>query len=187
MKYNLDWLKAEVARGQITKFLYFWGHMNKQNEPVGRFCFSQWFEAPFTVDDVRYPTAEHWMMAQKARLFGDTATEQRILAARTPGETKQLGRQIKDFNEGTWVRERYEIVRVGNLHKFGQHPLLMEYLMQTKGRILVEASPIDPIWGIGLAQDDPRSADVGAWEGLNLLGFALMEVRNELSVRRTIR
>ncbi|MBC7446947.1 MAG: NADAR family protein [Hymenobacteraceae bacterium] len=183
MTYDRSWLLDAVERGQALKFLYFWGHTNRQNEPVGKFCFSQWYESPFVVDEITYLTAEHWMMAQKAQLFGDTEIAQRILKATKPGEVKQLGREISGFEEAAWVEARYEIVRAGNSHKFSQHPALAEYLRNTADRVLVEASPVDPIWGIGLAQDDPRAADVRDWQGLNLLGFALMEVRDELRAR----
>ncbi len=180
MKYSVDWLQQEHAAGRAAKFLYFWGHSNKLNEPVGKFCFSQWFESPFVVESETFCTAEHWMMVQKARLFGDADIAARVLSARTPGEAKQLGREIVGFDEAIWAGARYEIVRAGNAHKFGQHAALAAYLKQTADRILVEASPVDPVWGIGLAQDDPRAADVNAWQGLNLLGFALMDVRDSL-------
>ncbi len=183
MTYDRSWLADAIEQGQALKFLYFWGHTNKQNELMGRFCLSQWYESSFVVDGITYLTAEHWMMAQKAHLFGDTEIAQRILKATKPGEAKQLGREIHGFEEAGWEKARYEIVRRGNWHKFGQHPPLRDYLLRTAGRVLVEASPVDPVWGIGVAQDDPRAADVGAWPGLNLLGFALMEVRDELRAR----
>jgi ribA/ribD-fused uncharacterized protein len=177
VKYSVEQLRQEIASGQLMKFLYFWGHTRKASEPIGKSCFSQWYDSPFVVEGETFRTAEHWMMVQKARLFGDEAIAQRILTARTPGEAKQLGREIGGFEEVIWVAARYEIVRVGNAHKFEQHPELADYLRNTADRILVEASPVDPIWGIGLAQDDPRAADPAVWQGLNLLGFALMEVR----------
>lgn len=180
MKYTLEWLNAEFNRGEQVKFLCFWGHSVRPGELIGKTCFSQWFERPFSVGGIIYPTAEHWMMAHKALLFGDEVTAQLILGARTPGEAKSLGRELINFDEAVWLSARYEIVREGNFHKFRQHPVLTTYLKQTGNRVLVEASPLDTIWGIGLAQDDPRAVIPHEWLELNLLGFALMEVRDQL-------
>ena len=169
-----------VRRGGRPKYVFFWGHTPKHGEAVGKHVFSQWFQAPFTVDGVSYPTAEHWMMAEKARLFGDRETRDRILAAGNPGEAKKLGREVRGFSEQVWDAARWEIVVRGNVAKFGQHPELGAYLANTGDRVLVEASPPDRVWGIGLAQDDPAAENPELWRGLNLLGFALMEARARL-------
>ncbi|WP_232066228.1 NADAR family protein [Hymenobacter sp. BT18] len=172
---------AHLAAGYQAKYLYFWGHTGKPDTAVGKECFSQWYPAAFTVANETYATAEHYMMAEKARLFDDETTRQAILHARHPNEAKKLGRQIKHFDEARWNATRFEVVVRGNEAKFSQNPALLEYLLTTDQRVLVEASPVDPIWGIGLAQDDPKAADPAEWAGLNLLGFALMEVRARLS------
>jgi hypothetical protein len=88
---------------------------------------------------------------------------------------------IKGFNEDVWVKYRYEIVRRGNMAKFGQNLTLRDFLLSTKNRILVEASPVDPVWGIGLSQENEHCQNPLKWKGLNLLGFALMEVRDTLA------
>lgn len=88
---------------------------------------------------------------------------------------------MKNFQPERWESVRYDIVKKGNLYKFGQKADLKAYLLNTQNRVLVEASPVDPIWGIGLAKDDPAAAHPEQWKGLNLLGFALMEVRDELN------
>jgi ribA/ribD-fused uncharacterized protein len=163
-----------------TKHLFVWGHEARPGAPVGKQCLSQWYEAPFTEDGRTYPTAEHYMMVGKALLFGDGHTARRVLAARTPGEAKSLGRQVRGFDEDTWVANRVEVVVRGNLAKFGAHEDLRSYLLDTGDRVLVEASPVDRIWGIGLAADDERVHDPAAWRGLNLLGEALMTVRERL-------
>jgi ribA/ribD-fused uncharacterized protein len=178
--YNIDWLIDKFERGEPLKYLFFWNHVNKYNEEVGKFCFSQWFETPFTVKETTYKTAEHWMMAQKALLFGDQNTFEKIISSNKPGEAKDLGRQVIGFNEKIWVENRYDIVKMGNIHKFNQHPKLAEFLLNTENRVLVEASPVDNIWGIGLSQEQKEIENVYAWQGLNLLGFALMEVRDFL-------
>lgn len=169
-----------VRSGGRAKYIFFWGHTPKAGEEVGKHVFSQWYEAPFTVGGVTYPTAEHWMMAEKARLFGDGQALERILAARTPGEAKKLGREVLGFDDDAWNAARWEIVVRGNEAKFGQNPELGTYLAATGDRVLVEASPVDRIWGIGLAGDDPKAENPEMWRGLNLLGFALMQVRARL-------
>jgi ribA/ribD-fused uncharacterized protein len=129
---------------------------------------------------VRYVAAEHFMMAEKARLFGDDETLERILEAEHPGGAKQLGRQVRGYEEKVWEKVRFDVVVRGNEAKFAQNPDLGEFLRTTSGRVLVEASPADRIWGIGLAENDPGACDPASWRGLNLLGFALMEVRRRL-------
>lgn len=173
-------LRDMVEAGERVRFLCFWGHQPGR-DGIGKGCLSQWFEGyDFTVDDVSYRTAEHWMMARKALLFGDDDSFGKIVAARHPGEAKSLGRGIREFDEDTWAEHRFEIVAAGNTAKFGQHPDLRAFLLGTGERVLVEASPRDPVWGIGLPESDPRAADPGTWRGLNLLGFALMEARARL-------
>lgn len=120
------------------------------------------------------------MMAAKARLFNDEATLTRILAAKSPAEAKKLGRGVADFDPEVWEAHKLEIVTTGNLHKFSQHRDLLQFLRSTDDRVLVEASPVDAIWGIGLAADHANAENPTQWRGPNLLGFALMEVRDQL-------
>lgn len=172
-------LRARFAKGEKLKYVFFWGHQSRKDQ-VTASCFSQWYGAPFVVDGDRFPTAEHFMMAEKATLFGDLEARARILRAPSPGAVKALGRQICGFDEATWVANRFSIVVRANAAKFGQNPALAAFLLNTKSRILVEASPVDRIWGIGLAQDDKKVDNPSLWHGLNLLGFALMQVRDGL-------
>ncbi|WP_406100035.1 NADAR family protein [Streptomyces sp. NBC_01013] len=167
-------------RGGRAKYLLFWGHRPRPDGRIGASCLSQWWPSPFTVDGVTYASAEHWMMAGKARLFGDAEAAERAVAAQSPAEAKKVGRLVRDFDDSVWERERYGLVVTGSVHKFGQSPELGGFLLGTGDRVLVEASPLDRIWGIGLAADDPRAEDPAAWRGLNLLGFALMEARAAL-------
>ena len=173
-------LMNHVNDGERVKYLFFWGHTPRQDAPIGKECLSQWYAAPFTLEGQLYPTAEHYMMAEKARLFKDDKLLPQILAARSPAEAKQLGRSIQNFDDKTWNQQRFDIVVAGNQAKFSQHEALGEFLRNTSQRILVEASPKDRIWGIGLAANDPRAENPNLWKGLNLLGFALMEVRGRL-------
>lgn len=140
----------------------------------------QWYPSPFTVDGVKYPTAEHWMMAEKARLFGDTKTLDEILKTDSPKLAKDWGRRVAEFDQKVWDSHCFDIVVQGNIHKFSQNPDLRAKLLGTGYQILVEASEFDKIWGIGLAQDDPWATNPAVWQGKNLLGLALMKVRNEL-------
>jgi hypothetical protein len=121
------------------------------------------------------------MMAQKARLFADDATFSQIMAYSHPNEAKQLGRMVKNFDAQVWENHRFDIVEQGNLAKFSQNPALKAFLLATGHRVLVEASPADNIWGIGLAQDHTHAQQPHHWRGLNLLGFALMAVRETLN------
>ncbi|MFC5749474.1 NADAR family protein [Actinomadura rugatobispora] len=169
-----DLLELEL-HGTLPEFVLFWGGTQAKG------CLSQWHPSPFEVDGVTYPTAEHYMMAEKARLFGDTARVREILATTDPGRAKALGRRVANFDEDTWVRERYGIVVRGNVAKFGAHERLRHYLLSTTGKVLVEASPLDVIWGIGFDEHKPEALRPSEWRGLNLLGFALMDVRDALT------
>ncbi|GAB2931453.1 NADAR family protein [Streptomyces heilongjiangensis] len=175
-----DALISEVQAGARVRYLHFWGHRPRPDGRVGPSCLSQWWPSPFTVDGVEYATAEHWMMASKARLFGDEEAEREAVAASSPATAKKVGRLVRGFDEARWERERFGIVVEGSVHKFAAHDDLRAYLLGTRGRVLVEASPLDRVWGIGLAADDERAADPAQWRGPNLLGFALMEARERL-------
>lgn len=177
-------LAGVVAAGGRVKWLMFWGHRAEADGSLGKGVFSQWWPSRFTMDGVAYATAEHWMMAGKARLFGDEAAVPGILAARTPAQAKNLGRLVRGFDEERWAAERFELVVRGNVAKFGQDAALTEYLLGTGARVLVEASPLDRVWGIGLAADDERAQQPGRWRGSNLLGFALMEARARLAAEQ---
>lgn len=180
MTFDVDTLRARWAAGERPAFLFFWGHQPRDDGALGASCLSQWYPARFSLDGEAYATTEHWMMAEKARLFEDHETRERILAAATPAEAKDLGRAVRGFENEAWNRARHDVVLRGNLAKFGQNPELGRFLRDTAAQVLVEASTVDRIWGIGLAQDDPRAADPTRWRGLNLLGFVLMEARSTL-------
>lgn len=141
---------------------------------------SQWHPAPFTIDGVAYTCCEQLMMAEKARLFGDDVTLQKILATDDPRRQKALGRQVKGFDDARWTEVCREVVYRANVAKFTQNAGLGALLLATGTKTLVEASPTDTIWGIGLGANDPRATDRAAWRGKNWLGEALMKVRAEL-------
>lgn len=143
--------------------------------------FSQWYPSNFIVDGIEYNCAEQYMMAEKARFFGDESTLEEIMETDEPAEQKRLGRLVSGFDEDDWNEVAIDIVVKGNLAKFSQNKKLKKKLLKTGSRILVEASPEDCIWGIGLAEDDPRALDRHSWEGTNWLGEALSQVRDELT------
>lgn len=175
---NIEQLRNDYAYGKRYKYIFFWGH--KEHHHVTKACFSQWYECKFTVDGTEYHTAEQYMMAQKAILFGDDEILQKIMSADNPGLYKSLGRQIRNFDEKIWNEHKFQVVVNGNMAKFSQNPELLDFLLKTGDRVLVEASPYDRIWGIGMSKDDPKVENPFAWKGENLLGFALMEVREGL-------
>jgi len=174
MKYTIENIVQE------SKFLFFWGHQPNKDRSISKTCFSQWWLSSFEVDKVIYKTAEHWMMAKKAELFKDDEVLEKIIKANSPAEAKKLGREVKNYNETLWLAARFDIVKEGNYHKFSQNSDLKNFLINTNDRVLVEASPVDAIWGIGMAGDHKDVLNPEKWKGLNLLGFALMEVRDEL-------
>ncbi|MGC9670154.1 NADAR family protein [Planosporangium sp. 12N6] len=177
---RVDDLITAEHHGELPELLFFWGHRPAARGGVGKSCLSQWYPASFDVDGTTYPTAEHYMMAAKARLFGDAAAAEAVLAAPTPDRAKSVGRRVRRFDERTWAAHRYDVVVAGNLAKFQQHPPLLRFLLATGSRVLVEASPDDRIWGIGLSAEAPDAQSPARWRGQNLLGFALMEVRAKL-------
>lgn len=172
-------IERELA-GTLPELLLFWGHRPQRDGSVGSGCLSQWWPCTFTVGGITYPSAEHWMMAAKARLFGDEAGLAAVLAAASPGAAKAAGRAVSGFDEAAWAQARFDLVVAGNLAKFGQDDELGRFLVRTGSKVLVEASPLDRIWGIGLAADHPDAGRPSQWRGLNLLGFALMTVRDQL-------
>lgn len=174
MKYSL----ATIRQPQETSsFLFFW---RPEAGVINSSCLGQWQPSYFEVDMDTYSCTEQYMMAEKARLFEDEETEALIMATTDPKKMKALGKKVKNFNQTTWDKAKYAIVLNGNYYKFAQNKAMRDFLLATGDQILVEASPLDTIWGIGLAEEDPQARDISSWKGQNLLGFALMEVRDEL-------
>ncbi|KNY25476.1 NADAR family protein [Pseudobacteroides cellulosolvens] len=180
MKYSIDSLQKDFRAGKENKYLFFWGHQPSADGSITKTCLSQWWESDFTIDINTYCCMEQYMMAEKARLFGDEEILEEILKSKHPKQIKELGRKVRNFDEEVWKIKRYAIILNGNYAKFIQNDGLREFLIGTKNRVLVEASPYDKIWGIGMAADDKHIENPLEWKGLNFLGFALMEVRDEL-------
>ncbi|XP_062509185.1 riboflavin biosynthesis protein VVA0006-like, partial [Corticium candelabrum] len=156
---------------EMEKFTFFW----RSNSP-----FSQWYPASFTVGGITYNCAEQYMMHKKAVLFKDRQTADKVLSTTQPSGQKKLGRQVRNFNEETWMQHRLDIVKAANTAKFTQNSELKKQLFATTGTTLVEASPNDQIWGIGLSAENEEAWSRETWRGMNLLGQALTEVRDEI-------
>lgn len=195
---HLGWNEKKYVlarRATITsdeKFTYFWATKSP---------FSQWHQSKFMgmtslsrdedtrkrilldlfpLEEQEFSSAEQFMMFHKALTFLDRETALRIMQTNDVRKIKELGRQVKNFDEGVWESERGDIVYVGNKAKFTQNEELKNTLLETMGTTLVEASPNDKIWGIGLTEDDPRALKRETWLGKNLLGEILTKIRFEL-------
>ena len=177
---SLKELKEAFDEDQKLKYLFFWGHQPSRDGSISSSCFSQWWECSFIDENQHYFSTEQWMMYHKALLFEDNEIAQKIILSKSPGEAKDLGRQVRGFNQNTWENKRFDIVVQGNILKFSQNENLKSFLLNTQNRVLVEASPVDEIWGIGLTKDSEKAKNPHTWRGLNLLGFALMETRRIL-------
>lgn len=139
--------------------------------------FSNWYYSPFVYEGREFNCGEQYMMYQKAVMFNDTESAKKIMAETSPRKQKALGRKVKNFDESTWHSQCVNIMVNGLECKFRQNPDLLKILMETGTSTIVEASPYDKIWGIGLGEDDPRALNPTKWQGQNLLGITLMAVR----------
>jgi len=153
----------------MSKYVFFYGGI-----------YSQWYQSPFTIDGIEYNCAEQYMMHQKALLFNDEVTAYAIMQEKDPRFQKQLGRQVEGFDKDKWDAHSRDVVYKGNLAKFSQNPILLDELLSTGDKIIVEASPTDTIWGIGMGMYSIGVENPANWNGLNWLGQAIMLVRNEL-------
>ncbi|MEM7744428.1 MAG: NADAR family protein [Pseudomonadota bacterium] len=142
--------------------------------------FSQWQRAHFELDGIAFNTAEQAMMYFKAKLFGDAEVAQEVLATDDARKQKALGRKVRGFDGSIWDQHKQGIVLRVNRAKFGQNKGLRRKLFQTGEKMLVEASPLDTIWGIGLDAENARLTPPDLWPGQNLLGKILTRVREEL-------
>lgn len=183
--YTWEELKKSYLAGSHVKFLFFWGHTPSKDGSITETCLSQWWMCRFTVDCITYNCAEQFMMAEKARMFDDNEMLEKIMESRDPKAMKSFGRAVRGFDKEAWDRMCYALVRKGNMAKFSQNPELWDFLKSTRKRILVEASPRDRIWGIGMGKNNPDAECPLKWRGRNLLGFALTEARDQLLCEET--
>jgi len=183
MKYTINQAIESYNKGEEIEYLFFWGHQPKKDGSISKSCFSQWWPATFSKDEIEYKSAEHFMMAEKAILFGDEEIRKQIINCESPKKAKSLGRKVKNFDHSKWEENKYQIVKIANELKFTQNEALKTFLIQTENKTIVEASPVDPIWGIGLAEDNPDINNPNLWKGENLLGFILMEIRDTIVIK----
>ena len=148
------------------KYVFFWNGI-----------YSQWYPSKVIIDGKTFNTMEQWMMYSKAMLFKDQEHADLIMESDLPAEQKRYGRAVRNFDAKKWEAVAFDIVKKGNYEKFTQHPKLQKELLETGNRTLVEASPVDKIWGIGMAERDPGVENPKNWRGQNLLGKAVTEVR----------
>jgi ribA/ribD-fused uncharacterized protein len=174
---DIDALRSRAAAGETFSYRFFWGHKPRPDGAIGNSCFSQWWSCRFAIDGQVYTSAEQFMMAAKARLFDDPESLASILAADDPARAKAIGRRVRGFDDARWISSRFDLVMRGNIAKFEQNDSLRHFLVGTKDEVLVEASPSDAIWGIGLAANHEDAPNPARWPGINLLGFALMRTR----------
>lgn len=179
-KYSVDTVREMYSEGKELHYNMFWGHQPSADGRISKSCFSQWWMAEFWAEPDTYCCMEQYMMAQKAEVFGDKEVREKIMKCSNPKEIKALGRKVRNFDETIWNQVKYSIVLNGNFLKFSQNPELREFLLATGDDILVEASPYDAIWGIRMSANNENAENPMKWRGRNLLGFALMEVRDEL-------
>ena len=151
------------------KFKFFWGG-----------TFSQWQKSKFIIDGVEFNCCEQYMMYKKALMFGDYDIANKVMNEKNPREQKALGRKVKGFNKERWETYCRKIVYDGNMAKFTQNENMLWELMSTGDSTIVEASPKDKIWGIGLSDSDTRAQDRSTWQGTNWLGEAIQAVRETL-------
>ena len=141
---------------------------------------SNWYPSPFTVDGVAFSSMEQFMMYRKAICFRDEAVAAQILSTSDVAEIKTLGRQVSNYDESMWNGIRQIVVYEGLLAKFSQNEELKGELKATGNAVLTECAVKDHIWGIGLSMKDPNRLNKDKWNGQNLLGYALMMVREYL-------
>ena len=141
---------------------------------------SNWYPSEFTVNDVDFSSMEQYMMYKKAVCFGDKDMANKILATDDVAKIKAFGRLVANYNESNWIGVRQIVVFEGLTAKFSQNEDLKTKLKATDNSILAECAVKDRIWGIGLSMNDPDRLKIDKWKGQNLLGYALMMVRERL-------
>ncbi len=162
------------------KWVHFWGHAPEKDGHITETCLSQWWMAEFRVEAQPYCCMEQFMMAEKARLFGDKETLEKIMAATVQGKIKALGREVKNFDQAEWDKCKHTIVLTGNFQKFLQNPELKDFLLRTGDKIWWRPAPGTGSGASAWARPTKTRKIPPPWRGKNLLGFALMEVRDEL-------
>lgn len=183
---NIESLKSVKSIYEDSEMVLFWGHSPAINNVITDSCLSQWYKCKFTetytskdgaTKKVNFTSTEQYMMFRKASIFKDYEIANHILKIQNPKTIKGLGRKIKDFDEAIWDKHKVRVVIRGNYLKFSQNEELKKHLLSTGDKIIVEASPYDKVWGVGMSRGNKGIYDLNKWKGENLLGFSLMAVR----------
>lgn len=156
---------------ETEKYVFFWGNKD---------IYSNWHRSKYTMDGIEFVNGEQGMMYGKAGVMGDSDSQLKIMAITDPKAIKALGRLITPWDEKKWVAARLQVMTDVCVAKFRDNPAMLAQLLATGDKILVEASPWDTIWGIGMRENDEGVEDPTRWKGLNLLGEALMNARRIL-------
>ena len=172
--YNSEWV---LKNNKDKKYVFFWQAFSS-GDKITSSCMSQWYKSTITIDNKIFCNMEQYMMACKAELFNDDLILEKIMNESDPKNIKALGRKVRNFDEIIWKSVRYDILVKGNYYKFMQDSKLKEFILNTGDSILAEASPYDKLYGIGLRVENSNVRNPSSWQGINLLGFALMEVRD---------
>lgn len=180
MNYSNAWLIQQIITGETPSYTCFLSDRCMQNADWDTNCFNENYYAPFKVEGIVYNTVQHWLMAQKAALFYDAVSMEKIIACKTAAHAKLLGSQIKQVDEDVWLANAYALVVKGNVHKFAQHGTLKQKLINTSHSIIVAITPNDCLWGNGMNYQPNQPFNPIKWKGANLLGYALMDVRDIL-------
>ena len=156
---------------KTEEFEFFWSNKSP---------FSNWYKVDFELEGLWFNCSEQYMMYKKAMLFNNQEIADEIMNTSSQSKQKALGRKVKDFDAKVWKTNCKQIVYDANKAKFLQNENILKHLLKTDGKTLVEASPVDTIWGIGLAEDDPRAQNRHTWRGMNWLGEVLTKLREDL-------
>jgi ribA/ribD-fused uncharacterized protein len=199
MKLSKNKTKTKIKSDELPDFITFW-RPRDQNAVYG-----QWYLSDFVLNDnaldmlpqemkelnifisrpdiinnlmnITCNCAEQFMMLGKALLFKDNIVAKLIVKERNPMKHKSLGRKVKKFNDDLWNEFADDIVILGNYLKFTQDEQANDLILESADAVLIEGSPMDRIWGVGLKFDDPKILDETQWKGQNKLGECLMKVR----------
>lgn len=176
-KYNTTNI---ITNGNENDFIFFWGHTPAKDGKITETCLSQWWNCAFYENGIMFCCAEQYMMYKKALLFNDYEYAHKIIHCKDAKKIKEYGRLVRNFDDKIWNDSKQSIVMQGNLLKFSQNLELKDYLLNTNSKILVEASPYDKIWGIGMRKGTDEILNPQKWKGENLLGFIIMDIRDRL-------
>ncbi|VTU42571.1 MULTISPECIES: NADAR family protein [unclassified Variovorax] len=154
-----------------TEIVTFWGAQSP---------LSNWNIGKFTSRGIDFNCSEQLMMYRKAELFGDATSMAAILVEPDPREQKALGRAVSGFVKPIWDAASEAVLFEGLFDKFTQVASAHGVLMASEEKLIIEASPTDRLYGVGLAAYDPRILDTETWRGANRLGYLLMRVRSAI-------